>query len=67
MHGREPLPPVGRVTAKSIVSPNSLAPTVAGDGPFRLFLFSHEESRMHIHVAHPDGEAKFRLEPGVTR
>ena len=42
-----------------------MAPTVLRDGPFRLFFFSREEPRMHIHVAHPDGEAKFWLEPSV--
>jgi len=43
-----------------------MAPTVVRDGPFRLFFFSREEPRMHIHVAHPDGEAKFWLTPSVT-
>lgn len=43
-----------------------MSPTVVRDGPFRLFFFSREELRMHVHVAHPDGEAKFWLEPGVT-
>lgn len=43
-----------------------MAPTVVRDGPFRLFFFSREESRMHVHVAHPDGEAKFWLKPVVT-
>jgi hypothetical protein len=43
-----------------------MAPTVVRDGKFRLFFFSREESRIHIHVAHPDGEAKFWLTPDVT-
>ena len=43
-----------------------MAPTVARDGPFRLFFFSREEERMHIHVAHADGEAKFWLTPQVA-
>jgi len=43
-----------------------MAPTVVRDGPFRLFFFSREEPRMHVHVAHPDGEAKFWLEPSVA-
>ncbi len=42
-----------------------MAPTVVKDGPFRLFFFSREEPRIHIHVAHPDGEAKFWLTPTV--
>lgn len=42
-----------------------MAPTVVRDGPFRLFFFSREELRIHVHVAHPDGEAKFWLTPAV--
>ena len=43
-----------------------MAPTVVRDGPFRLFFFSREEQRIHVHVAHPDGEAKFWLTPAVV-
>ena len=43
-----------------------MAPTVIRDGKFRLFFFSREEPRIHVHVAHPDGEAKFWLTPVVT-
>ena len=42
-----------------------MAPTICRDGPFRLFFFSREETRVHVHVAHPDGEAKFWLTPTV--
>ncbi|MCC6868555.1 MAG: DUF4160 domain-containing protein [Burkholderiales bacterium] len=42
-----------------------MSPTVARVGSFRLFFFSREESRIHVHVAHPDGEAKFWLTPTV--
>ena len=42
-----------------------MAPTVVRDGQFRLFFFSREETRIHVHVAHPDGEAKFWLEPKI--
>lgn len=42
-----------------------MAPTVFRDGGFRFFFFSREESRIHIHVAHTDGEAKFWLEPKI--
>jgi hypothetical protein len=42
-----------------------MAPTVLRDGKFRLFFFSREETRIHVHVAHPDGEAKFWLTPQV--
>lgn len=36
------------------------------EGPFRVHFFSLEESRMHVHVATADGEAKFWLEPEVA-
>lgn len=42
-----------------------MAPTVFREGSFRFFFFSREESRIHIHVAHTDGEAKFWLEPKI--
>ena len=42
-----------------------LTPTVFRVGPFRLFFLSREETRMHVHVSHPDGEAKFWLKPAV--
>ena len=42
-----------------------MAPTIARDGQFRLFFFSREEARIHVHVGHPDGEAKFWLTPSV--
>lgn len=43
-----------------------MAPTIVRDGPFRLFFFSREETRIHVHVAHADGEAKFWLTPQVV-
>ena len=43
-----------------------MAATVVRDGSYRLFFFSREEPRMHIHVAHPHGEAKFWLQPSLT-
>ena len=42
-----------------------MTPTVFRDGPFRFFFFSREEERIHVHVSHPDGEAKFWLKPEV--
>jgi hypothetical protein len=44
----------------------AMAPTVVRHGPFRLFFFSREEPRIHVHVEHPDGEAKFWLSPSVA-
>jgi len=42
-----------------------MAPTVFRQGAFRFFFFSREEPRMHVHVTHTDGEAKFWLEPKI--
>ena len=42
-----------------------MAPTVFREGAFRFFFFSREETRIHIHVAHTDGEAKFWLKPTI--
>ena len=44
---------------------SAMAPTIVRDGQFRLFFFSREEARIHVHVAHPNGEAKFWLTPDV--
>jgi len=40
-----------------------VSPTIFREGPYRFFFFSREESRMHVHVASSDGEAKFWLAP----
>lgn len=40
-------------------------PTILKIGSMRFFFFSREESRMHIHIICPEGEAKFWLEPTV--
>jgi len=32
---------------------------------FRFFFFSREETRKHVHVESPEGEAKFWLEPAI--
>lgn len=42
-----------------------MSPTVFREGSFRFFFFSREEARIHIHVAHTDGEAKFWLRPEI--
>ena len=42
-----------------------MAPTILREGAFRLFFFSREESRIHVHINHPNGEAKFLLTPHV--
>ena len=61
------LPLLGsRAEASSVRYIALMAPTVVRDGQFRLFFFSREEPRIHVHVAHPDGEAKFWLTPEVS-
>ena len=42
-----------------------MSPTVLVVGPYRLFFFSREETRIHVHVSCADGEAKFWLEPAI--
>ena len=42
-----------------------MSPTIFREGAFRFFFFSREEMRVHVHVAHTDGEAKFWLEPTI--
>jgi hypothetical protein len=43
-----------------------MSPTVFRYKSYRFFFFSREESRMHVHVSCPDGEAKFCLEQIVS-
>ena len=40
-------------------------PTVFKVGNIRFFFFSREETRIHIHVLSPDGEAKYWLRPNI--
>ena len=42
-----------------------MSPTVFRFGGFRFYFFSREEPRLHVHVHHADGEAKFWLEPKI--
>jgi hypothetical protein len=43
-----------------------MSPTVFQHNEYRFYFFSREESRPHIHVYSPEGEAKFWLEPTVS-
>jgi hypothetical protein len=43
-----------------------MSPTVFRYKAYRFFFFSREETRQHVHVTCPDGEAKFWLEPTVS-
>ena len=40
-----------------------MSPTVFREGKYRFYFFSKEETKIHIHVIAPDGEAKYWLEP----
>ena len=42
-----------------------MSPTVFRKAGFRFFFFSREEIRIHIHVHHATGEAKFWIEPSI--
>jgi hypothetical protein len=42
-----------------------VSPTVFRARGFRFYFFSREEPRLHVHVQHANGEAKFWLEPAV--
>lgn len=42
-----------------------MSPTVFRYKNAKFYFFSREESRMHIHVLTPDGEAKFWVEPEI--
>lgn len=43
-----------------------VSPTVFREGGFRFYFFSREEPRIHVHVHHSTGEAKFWLEPAIA-
>ena len=43
-----------------------MSPTLFRYKNYRFFFFSREETRPHVHVSSPDGEAKFWLEPVVS-
>jgi hypothetical protein len=42
-----------------------MSPTVLRVGGYRFFFFSREETRPHVHVQHPTGEAKLWLQPTI--
>ena len=43
-----------------------MSPTVFRYKEYRFYFFSREETRKHVHVYSPDGEAKFWLEPVIA-
>jgi len=42
-----------------------MSPTIFREGRIRVFFFSREEARIHVHVQSPDAEAKFWIEPRI--
>ena len=52
--------------AESKCKDADLSPTVFRAEGYRFFLFSREEERIHIHVQHATGEAKFWMEPSIS-
>jgi len=42
-----------------------MSPTVFKEAGFRFHFFSREETRLHVHVLHEAGEAKFWLNPAI--
>ncbi len=42
-----------------------MSPTIFRARGFRFYFFSREELRVHVHVQHADGEAKFWLDPAL--
>ena len=42
-----------------------MSPTVFYFKNYRFFFFSREETRRHVHIRSPKGEAKFWLEPEI--
>jgi hypothetical protein len=43
-----------------------VSPTFLRVRGFRLYFFSREEARLHVHVQHATGEAKFWLDPKIA-
>ncbi len=43
-----------------------MSPTVLRERGYRFYFFSREESRPHVHVQHPTGEAKLWLDAELT-
>lgn len=51
------------LTDRADATIHAVSPTIFREGPYRFYFFSREEPRPHVHVASPEGEAKFWLEP----
>lgn len=63
--GDRACPAIDRDNRAVSVYPTEVSPTVLRVRGFRFYFFSREEPRMHVHVHHANGEAKFWLDPTV--
>jgi len=45
---------------------DGMSPTIIRIGSYRFYFFSREETRIHVHIVSPEGEAKFWIEPIVA-
>jgi hypothetical protein len=43
-----------------------MTPPLFQSHDYQYYFFARDDKRMHIHVSHPDGTAKFWLEPEVA-
>jgi hypothetical protein len=43
-----------------------VSPTILRIGGYRLYFFSREERRIHVHVQRAGGEAKFWIDPEIA-
>ena len=48
-----------------MVSLEKMSPTIFREKGYRVYFFSLEENRMHVHVTCSDGDAKFWMEPEI--
>lgn len=48
-----------------VLSSEEMSPTILREKGYRFFFFSREETRMHVHVTCPVGEAKYWLDPEI--
>ena len=51
---------------KTLLKGGRMSPTVFRYKNYRFFFFSREETRKHVHVSSPEGQAKFWIEPVVA-
>ena len=65
MKAWDPSATITFVSLPDSIKHSRVSPTVFRKGGYRFYFFSREEPRIHVHVHHADGEAKFWLEPEI--